>query len=76
MQILRNQRFPDGADLLIVLRDGNGQPLTAVNHKVTMKLGGKPVEQVAADQFFFRIAASDLQHNGKGGVILDISVEE
>ncbi|HEX6093162.1 MAG TPA: hypothetical protein VFZ07_07395, partial [Dongiaceae bacterium] len=76
MQILRNQRFPDGADLLIVLRDANGQPLAALNHKVTMKLGGKPVEQVAADQFFFRIAASDLQHDGNGGVVLDISVEE
>ena len=76
MQILRDQRFPDGADLLIVLRDANGQPLAALNHKVTMKLGGKPVEQVAADQFFFRIAASDLQHDGKGGVVLDISVEE
>ncbi|MFM9845420.1 MAG: hypothetical protein ACKVOI_20840 [Dongiaceae bacterium] len=76
MQILRNQRFPDGADLLIVLRDGNGQPLPALNHRVTVKLGGKPVEQVAADQFFFRVAASDLQHDGKGGVVLDISVEE
>jgi hypothetical protein len=76
MQILRNQRFPDGADLLIVLRDANGQPLVALNHKVTMKLGGKLVEQVAADQFFFRIAASDLQHDGEGGVVLDISIEE
>jgi hypothetical protein len=76
MRIERNQRFPEDADLLIVLRDDHHQPISAVGHKVSVRLGGKPAEQVATDQLFFRVAASELQHDGKGGVVLEISVDE
>lgn len=76
MQILRNLRFPEGADLLIVLRDASHKPLSAAGHRVVVKLGGKVAQQVDTGAFFLRIAASDLQHDGKGGVALEISVEE
>jgi len=76
MRIVKDERFPEGADLLIVLRDSEGKPLSAAGHRMTVKLGGKQAEQVATDQFFFRIAASDLRHDGDGGVALEISVDE
>jgi hypothetical protein len=76
MQILRDERFPEGADLLIVLRDEQQRPLSAAGHRVVVKLGGKPAQQIDTGAFFFRIAADDLQHDGKGGVALEISVEE
>lgn len=76
MRIVTDSRFADGADLLIVLRDADGTPLSAAGHRVTVKLGGKPVEQVATDQLFFRVAASALDHDAGGGVALEIAVEE
>jgi hypothetical protein len=76
MRILKDERFPEGAELLIVLRDAAGRPLSAAGHRVTVTLGGKQAEQVAADQMFFRIAANDLEHDGDGGVTLAIAVAE
>jgi hypothetical protein len=75
MQIRRNERFPDGASILIVLRDGEGRPLSATNHAMTVTLGGRPPKETARDEFFFIFDAADLEHDGKGGVVLDISVE-
>jgi hypothetical protein len=76
MRIVTDDRFTEGADLLIVLRDADGKPLSAARHRVTVKLGGKPAEQVATDQLFFRIAASALDHDANGGIALEIAVEE
>jgi ribosome modulation factor len=76
MQIKKDERFPEGAELLIVLRDLEGHPLPATGHKITVKLGGKPARLGTQDQFFFAVKAEDLQHDGKGGVALEISVEQ
>jgi hypothetical protein len=43
---------------------------------VSMTLGGKPAPRLVGAQLFFRVAASDLAHDGKGGVTLVISVGE
>ena len=76
MRIVKDERFPEGADLLLVLRDAAGRPISAAGHAVTLTLGGKPAQRLEGDQLFFRIAASDLAHDGKGGVTLGISVGE
>jgi hypothetical protein len=76
MRIVTDDRFPEGADLLIVLRDAAGKPLSAAGHRVTVTLGDRPAQQVATDQLFFRVAASALSHDGNGGVTLDIAVDE
>ncbi len=76
MVILKDEQFKDGADLLIVLRDANGKPISAPDQVVSLTLGGKPAQRVDNTQLFFRIAASDLAHDDKGGVTLAISVGE
>ncbi len=76
MVILKDEQFKDGADLLIVLRDTEGKPISAPDQVVSLTLGGKPAQRVDNTQLFFRIAASDLAHNGSGGVTLAISVGE
>lgn len=76
MRIIKDERFPEGADLLIVLRDAEGRPLSAVGHRVSVTLGGRPARQVATDQLFFRIAASGLDHDDQGGVTLQIAIDE
>ncbi len=76
MVILNDEQFRDGADLLIVLRDTEGKPISAPGQVVSLTLGGKAAQRVDNTQLFFRATASDLTHNGKGGVTLAISVGE
>ena len=76
MAILKDEQFKDGADLLIVLRDTEGKPISAPDQAVSLTLGGKAAQRVDNTQLFFRVAASDLTHNGSGGVTLAISVGE
>ncbi len=76
MVILKDEQFKDGADLLIVLRDAEGKPISAPDQVVSLTLGGKPAQRVDNTQLFFRVAASDLAHDDKGGVTLAISVGE
>lgn len=76
MVILKDEQFRDDADLLIVLRDAKGKPISAPDQVVSLTLGGKPAQRVDNTQLFFRVAASDLAHDDKGGVTLAISVGE
>jgi hypothetical protein len=76
MRIIKDERFAENADLLIVLRDFAGRPISAAGHKVTLTLGGKAAQRVGGDQLFFRVAASDLAHDDSGGVTLAVSVDE
>lgn len=76
MAVLKDEQFKDGADLLIVLRDTEGKPISAPDQVVSLTLGGKPAQRVDNTQLFFRVAAIDLTHDDKGGVTLEISVGE
>jgi hypothetical protein len=76
MAILKDEPFKEGADLLIVVRDAEGKPISAPGQAVSIMLGGKPAQRLDGDQLFFRVAASDVTHDGKGGVTLAISVGE
>jgi hypothetical protein len=76
MVILKDEPFKEGADLLIVLRDASGKPVSAPGRAISVSLGGKPAQRVGGEQLFFRIAASDLAHDGAGGVTLAVSVGE
>lgn len=74
MQVRKDESFRDGAEILVVLRDREGRPLPASNHAITVTLGGKPPKDQAKDEFFFVFDATDLEHDGIGGVVLEISV--
>lgn len=76
MAILKDEQFKEGADLLIVLRDSEGKPISAPGQTVSITLGGKPALRLDGDQLFFRVAASDLARDGNGGVTLAIAVGE
>lgn len=76
MQIRKDERFKDGAEILVVLRDRAGRPLRATGHAITITLGGKAPKDQARDEFFFVFDATDLAHDGVGGVALEISVEK
>ncbi len=76
MRIVKSEAFFEAADTLIVVRDKDGKPLPGVGHKVTVKLGGKIATRADQAQLSYLVTADTLTHDGKGGVALEVVVEE
>ena len=70
------ERFKNGAEFLIVLRNLEDRPLSATNHSFTLTLDGTALKDQRKNEFYFVFDATNPDRDGIGGAVPDISVEK
>jgi len=76
MRIVTETGFGANAKLLIELRDSQGDYVLSAGHKVRVVLGGKEAELIPGTVLTYSISADGLKNHGKGGVALNVIVEQ